>query len=420
MSVPNIESLLATAESHAKHGRWAEAAEAWRAALQIMPNHAKAHYGMGLSALQSGNPRAAHEHLQAAASQAANDPIIWLTLATACNQLGDSAGEWEAVNHALAADPYCLPALLIKAAWLEEHHRRAEAMKVYANALKVAPPERDWPSTLAPQLLHASRFVAAQRQDYAEYLRKSVTFARANLPAAQQARWQEAIGLFSGQLAPMVSQSNQLQVPRLPAIPFFERADFPGLAVLEAQSDAIRAELVALLQARAEGFSPYVAYPPGTPVNQWSALNHSHDWSALHLWRDGQPVQENLALCPVTAAALGALSKADIDGLCPNVMFSALKPNTHIPPHHGETNARLVGHLPLIIPPNCALRVGNEWRTWKYGETLIFDDTIEHEAFNRSDELRVVLIFDLWNPLLLIDERLMVQAMSKASRLYRG
>jgi aspartate beta-hydroxylase len=102
--------------------------------------------------------------------------------------------------------------------------------------------------------------------------------------------------------------------------------------------------------------------------------------------------------------------------LCPNAMFSALAPKAHIPPHHGETNARLVAHLPLIVPPGCWLRVGYEKREWKVGEVMVFDDTIEHEALNGSDELRVALIFDVWNPLLTSAEREMARAMTAAVR----
>jgi aspartyl/asparaginyl beta-hydroxylase (cupin superfamily) len=99
-------------------------------------------------------------------------------------------------------------------------------------------------------------------------------------------------------------------------------------------------------------------------------------------------------------------------------MFSALAPKSHIPPHNGETNARVVAHLPLIVPDGCTYRVGFDERRWRVGETLIFDDTIEHEARNDSDELRVVLIFDLWNPLLTAAERNLVKTLAAAARAF--
>ncbi len=96
-------------------------------------------------------------------------------------------------------------------------------------------------------------------------------------------------------------------------------------------------------------------------------------------------------------------------------MFSLLAPRTRIPPHTGVANTRLVCHLPLIVPPNCGFRVGASTREWKIGESFAFDDTIEHEAWNDSDELRVVFIFDLWQPSLSAEERSAIAAIISAA-----
>jgi len=79
-------------------------------------------------------------------------------------------------------------------------------------------------------------------------------------------------------------------------------------------------------------------------------------------------------------------------------MFSRLAARARIPPHHGMINTRLICHLPLVVPGNGALRVGNVTRAWTRGELLIFDDSFEHEAWNDADTDRVVLIFDVWRP----------------------
>ena len=89
----------------------------------------------------------------------------------------------------------------------------------------------------------------------------------------------------------------------------------------------------------------------------------------------------------------------------PSAFFSILKPQTHIPAHTGVTNVRSIVHLPLIVPAGCSFRVGGETREWREGQAFAFDDTIEHEAWNDSDELRAVLIFDVWNPHLSIREQ---------------
>jgi aspartyl/asparaginyl beta-hydroxylase (cupin superfamily) len=96
-------------------------------------------------------------------------------------------------------------------------------------------------------------------------------------------------------------------------------------------------------------------------------------------------------------------------------MFSLLAPRTRIPPHTGVANTRLVCHLPLIVPPDCGFRCGATTRQWVVGETFVFDDTIEHEAWNDSGELRVVLIVDLWPPALDAVEREAVARMIAAT-----
>jgi aspartyl/asparaginyl beta-hydroxylase (cupin superfamily) len=74
-----------------------------------------------------------------------------------------------------------------------------------------------------------------------------------------------------------------------------------------------------------------------------------------------------------------------------------------------------VCHLPLIVPADCGFRCGETIRQWRVGEAFVFDDTIEHEAWNDSDELRVVLIIELWPPALEPDDRAAVAAVIGAS-----
>ena len=201
-----------------------------------------------------------------------------------------------------------------------------------------------------------------------------------------------------------------LHFPFLPADEFFERRHFPWMSDVEARTDAIRAEFEALVSESLDGFTPYVTMDPGTPRNKWSGLDHSLDWASFFLWRYGARIEEACARCPQTVAALEALPLADMPRRAPTAFFSVLKPGTHLPAHNGVSNARAIVHLPLIIPSGCALRVGGETRKWEIGEAFAFDDTIEHEAWNDSDALRAVLIFDVWNPHLTEAERVLLRA----------
>ncbi|HEX7238084.1 MAG TPA: aspartyl/asparaginyl beta-hydroxylase domain-containing protein [Gammaproteobacteria bacterium] len=413
-----IEQLVEQAGRLASSGRWDEAERVWLEVRRLDPQHPRALFSLGVHALKRGDGVAAHNLLTAARKLAPNDLLVLMTLCAACQQLGLAEGEREAIEAALVIDPYFLPALLAKGSWFERFGKRAGAAATFANALQVAPPQAQWPANLRPQLQHAREFAAAHANDLHAFLSGSLGERLDALPPALAGRWREAASILAGKTKPYHAVTNQLCVPRLPAVPFFERELFPFLAQLEAKTDVIRAELEAALAASRDQFVPYIQYAPGQPVNQWTELNHSLRWSTLHLWRNGERVEENLARCPETARALAALPLADIGGLTPNAMFSALAPKSHIPPHNGETNARVIAHLPLIVPEGCRYRVGFDWREWRVGEALIFDDTIEHEAHNDSDELRVVLIFDLWNPLLTPAERDVVRALAAAARTF--
>ncbi len=203
-----------------------------------------------------------------------------------------------------------------------------------------------------------------------------------------------------------LQQPSLLFIPGLPDQAWFERAQFPFLAALEAGTSVIREELLGVL-AGDNGLLPYVDMPDTAPAAvMWGELNHSPAWSGYHLYRHGERVKAHCARCPRTMALLESLPLMRIADHSPEILFSVLRPHTHIPPHTGVINGRLTVHLPLIVPPNCgALRAGDEQREWREGECLIFDDSFVHEAWNDSDQTRVVLIMDAWNPHLRDAER---------------
>ena len=414
-----VRALTSAAAAAAAEGRWGEAERLWGQVLSRQPGNAQALYSLGVHAYQRGDRVGALELLGQARVVAPADPMVMLTIGVIHRDAGEDRLEWEAIMAALAADAYFLPGLLAKGEFLVRQRRGAAAAAVFRDALKVAPPEPQWPPALRRRLTSAREAVQRDTEDLLDHLRGQLLAGRAGAEAALDGRWDEAASILAGRTAPYHSRCNQLHVPRLPALTFHDPVHFPWIPALEARTADIRLELERMLAERSDAFVPYIAYRADEPVNQWQALNHSRDWSSLHLWAHGRPVQENLARCPLTAEALAEVDAVDIAGLCPNAMFSALAPHTHIPPHTGETNARLVAHLPLIVPDRCSLRVGYDWKRWQDGKVMVFDDSIEHEARNDSDVLRVVLIFDVWNPLLSLEERAMVGVLAEAMRDYR-
>jgi len=209
-----------------------------------------------------------------------------------------------------------------------------------------------------------------------------------------------------------------LYFPNLPAYEFYDRAEFPWLDALEAATDDIREELIGVLSDGPSVLEPYMA--ERTPQARWRELNNSRRWGVFYLWRAGEAVEANLARCPKTAKALEAWPRCDLLRTGPTAVFSILDAKTRIPPHVGVNNARLIVHLPLVVPPGCGFRVGAEQRGWEPGKAFVFDDTIEHEAWNDSDEPRAVLILDTWNPYVTPPERELVTALTAAVGDYYG
>ena len=178
----------------------------------------------------------------------------------------------------------------------------------------------------------------------------------------------------------------------------------------------IRAELDYAM-ATATGFEPYVKAAANRPPSTQGGLAGNDAWSAFFLIKDGE-VTAGGQHCPATLAALDGAPLARIPNHSPLVLFSKLAGGAHIPAHTGMINTRLICHLPLIAPVGCHFRVGNELRTWENGKAWVFDDTIEHEAWNRSSEDRTILLFDIWRPDLTPDEREAFTALCVAIEKY--
>jgi aspartyl/asparaginyl beta-hydroxylase (cupin superfamily) len=347
----------------------------------------------------------ARELLEQAAAADAGNPVIALNLSAAFRAMGDNRNELMALDRALAIDPYYFPALLARGMYFERIGKPRQAARTYKDVLAIAPavPE-EW---MKKPLERAREIVEQNSAALDAFLdgRLSVLRAQADGPLS---RFDECKDILTGTKKAMVQQPTLLNFPRLPPIPFYERKDFPWLAEVEAATDTIRDEFLALRRDDAREFEAYVNHPEGVPLNQWAELNHSPKWSVFFLWSDGVRNDAHCARCPKTAALLDRVPMASVPNAAPAVFFSTLAPKTLIPPHTGVTNTRLIVHVPLVVPEGCWFRVGNETREWRHGEALIFDDTIEHEAWNGSDELRAILIFDVWNPHLSEAERTLV------------
>jgi aspartyl/asparaginyl beta-hydroxylase (cupin superfamily) len=351
----------------------------------------------------------ARQLLDTAAEWEPTDIDIHLKRATMSRASGNKAAALKAADAALALEPLHFVGLLLRASLLEAMGV-AEAGEAYGRAL-AQKPDADLPAHLQGAVDRGQRVYDAYRAQISARLKGASAEAEVRCSDAEKARVARFHTNMLRQTRVYHSEPAAYHYPGLVEREFHDRSDFSWLDVLEASTDAIEAECMALLAAERSEITPYVQYPKDQPLRQWQALNHSRDWSACHLIRNGQSVEANARHCPTTMALLARLPQPAIPGISPNAMFSLLAPGAHIPPHTGVANTRLVCHLPLIVPDGCWFRVGADTRPWQRGKAWVFDDTIEHEAANESNALRVILIFDLWHPGLSDSERAAVAAM---------
>jgi aspartate beta-hydroxylase len=408
-----ISQLLESADRAQASGLGSDAARLIAEARALAPADPRVLNALGLQALRANDPTSARPHLEQAVVHAPQEPVLWLNLAQCRRMQGDAASELVALDQALALQPRLYPALLQKATWLERQGKPKRAAELYNFFLQCLPPPAQLPPQLKPAVEHAQRIISADRAALGALIEQRLG------PSNQQAgraRFDQCIDALLGRRRIYTSQPTFMHFPKLPAIEFFERADFPWLDAVEAGTDVMREELLTVLADPASDAEivPYVDYPSDKPLDQWRPLNRSKQWSAYYLLKDGVRANSHLARCPRTAALLAAAPLADVPAQAPTAFFSMLQPRTRIPPHTGVTNTRLVCHVPLVIPPGCGFRVGSETRHWQPGKAWVFDDTIEHEAWNDSDEPRYILIIDLWNPYLTEAEREWVRTATAA------
>lgn len=372
----------------------------------------------GMEALRRGDARAALESFERAiATGAADSADTWFGASLAHRSLGRAAEESAALDKTLELNPRHLPALIRKGDLYTQAGDRQAATSYYRAVLKLSKTLEG----LSPEWRAELQRVEALCQDnsrvFEEHLLTSLR--RRGLGAPGTERFGHAMDLLLGKRQIFFQQPQYFYFPELPQIQFYDPARFEWTRSLQSRTAAIQKELAEILTTQA-GFEPYMQGRPNRPAFDTNGLLNDPSWSAFHLIKDGAPVAEHAARCPNTMAALSEAPLCTIKGRTPTALFSLLRPGSHIPPHHGFVNTRLICHLPLRVPPDCALRVGNETHTWREGELVIFDDTIEHEAWNRSSQVRVVLLFDIWRPELSEVERSLAAEMLESIDRFGG
>lgn len=421
----DARATLAQANQLAMMGNIDEAARLCR---QVAESHPRAiEPRVFLAALESraGRFGAAAQALRECLQFAPDDADLILRLTTVLERAGRSEEALEVYLNAFRRKPNDTRLALFAGVALEQAGRTEDAAIVFSLGDDVDPQMRKLHlhPQAAPELrensLKADRRI---REHYTALHERSVNEAAhlLGVEASQLYRIRQAIWpqthVQSFEYRTPLQAPDIFYMPDLPAAPTVSRERLAWAKTLEACTDLVRAEYRRAVEAGAL-MQPYVHAGTKSPV--WSELRGNKDWSSLHLYARAEETPA-VRFFPQTLKALEAADVVRVGKGNPiEMFFSRLAPGTHIPPHFGAANNRLTVHLPLIVPRDCAIRIGNEMHGWREGELLAFDDSFEHEAWNRSDTERVVFIFEAHHPDLSPIERKAIEYVFEARERWR-
>lgn len=397
-------------------GRLAEAALAYQRVLGSDPGDAEALNFIATQAMAQGRIDVAIQRLEKSLTHNPDDGPTLKNLGVAWLHAKQPAKAAEVLSLALERSPSFVVARLFLGTALERQGKDAEAVRQYYQAISLARSAGGWlddattPAPLRAAVKHATAYVHERR---GRLLRETMASLRDRYGRSEMTRVERCLANFLGEIRISPGRSEQrptfLYFPGLPDPPVFDPAIFEWADDIAARTDAIVEELEPALRSQS-GVVPFLGANAGSdssylgPVHQDATAK----WDGLFFYRHGKRHNDVHAACPVTSAILDSTTLVRIPAHAPEALFSLLGPGSHIRPHTGVTNTRIVTHLPLIVPPDCAIRIADHTHHWRKGECLMFDDTFEHEAWNRSDQLRVILLFDVWNPYMTDAERMAI------------
>lgn len=400
-----MSALLAQAREADRLGRAAEAHRCYAEILAIAPDSTEALNHLGMRAFAAGRLDEAERQLARAHALAADEALVVANHGIVLRAQGRLDDALVALRDAIRIEPDFFRARLQLGFVLEGLGRARDATAAFFGAVTTAQRLGRWlnPQTTAPAL-----------QPLVEHAIRAIDHGRAQLftellmPLREQhgiealRRVEKCLSIYLGALPAEYPDPRQkplfLYFPDLPTVTYFERGLFPWYSILEDRAPEILGELEAVLDDEAV-FEPFLKSHPDRPTAEHlTGTRGTPRWDAFFFYRHGQRYDANCARCPITSSALDAVPLVRLRAHAPECLYSKLTPGSHIRPHHGVTNTRVVTHLPLIVPGDGALRVGGEDHAWQFGRCVTFDDTFLHEAWNHSAHTRVVVLLDAWNP----------------------
>ena len=398
----DVDTLLASARLMRARGHDDAAAASYALTLQNGPALAEAHAFLAAHALRRGAFAASVAHGEQALKADPDDVQAHAVLGEALRRLITLEHAERALRDILDEQPQAYTSGLHHAWLLERRGDTHAALLGYLRSIKTAQSHGLWrdddstPPWLRELVQHAmQRAQSGRHKVFHDLLNGMIErYGRDGM-----SRVADCLTMYLGEAPTVYADPRQrptfLYFPGLPTTPVFDRSQLSFAEEFEARMPAIREEMRSVMTGT-DGIEPFHY---DLTREQRESMTLGAAWDAYFFDRDGLRLQQHHAACPITSATLAQLPLDHIRDHGPEVCFSILRPGAHILPHRGVTNTRSVLHLGLVIPEHCALKLSDVGEVhWQEGRCFAFDDTYEHEAWNRSDSTRVILLADIWNP----------------------
>lgn len=408
----DVQRKLNIARLLEQTGDFANAEAVYRELLAHTPQRPEASMGLVRGHLRRGRISDAVSELRRAVAVNADSEALSIDLAVLLADTGHDTDAIALLEQALAQAPQRATSWLLLGRLRNARGESTAALTAWFQALTRATRAGQWiderttPAELADPIHEALTQVRARR---GELFRSTFAGLVREHGASALARVEATVSNYLGEIAVSPPSARQrptfMYVPGLPQGPFHD----PSLVswssrLLQSYADIRREAIQAAMEAPLVDF---VNVPAGrTMADYVGGDGPAPAWEALFFFRRGQRFDDNHRRCPITSEVLDSSDLCRIADQAPEILFSVLRAGSLIKRHYGVTNARLVLHLPLIVPGDCALNlVDHGTHAWREGELFLFDDTYLHEAWNRAGQDRIILLMDCWNPHLTPVER---------------
>ncbi|MEO7337901.1 MAG: aspartyl/asparaginyl beta-hydroxylase domain-containing protein [Caldimonas sp.] len=417
MAPADLQRRLETAAAHERNGRTLKAESLYLSILEEAPRNVAALRRLAHFALTRRDTPRATALLRLAIGTDPQNAQLEVDLAVAHMAVDEVAEATEVLQRTVEKAPSHFPAWLLLGEIRDSVGDRPGALRAWYQAVTRAQRAGQWidqGSTPPPLLESVIKAIERVRTGRRELFQASYEDLRQTHGPQALKRVDRALSGYLREWDATPPDSRQRPkfffFPDIPNQPYHDPFLQPWAKQLQAAFPVIKGEALELLREE-KPFQNFIDFKEGDPIGEvlgGDALDPT--WEAFFFYRHGVRFDANHQRCPKTSAVLDSIELCRVSEQAPEILFSVLRPKTHIMPHHGVTNTRLVMHLPLIVPEDCALNLvdAGEHR-WKEGELVMFDDTYSHEAWNRSNSTRIVVLMDCWNPYLTAVEKLAVK-----------